>query len=202
MRYAGHVAAGLQECQEDEQNEHLRDEAEDGADTGDDAVKDQAASASRRSRLRQTALDQSRDTGNPDAVVGRIRRVAAVGSSITRRPPARQRRWCPRRRRRGSPHPAGCKLIVQGLPVLDRDGRAAAAASASNSSLSLSMASATVFGLGFDTQNASTIWSRRYIRRWRRYKRRSRCPTGASRRRTRRRSPSRSPSAPTVVTDT
>ena len=46
----GHVAAGLQERQQQEQHEHLRHEAENRADTGDDTVKDQAAAASRQRR--------------------------------------------------------------------------------------------------------------------------------------------------------
>ncbi len=41
----GHVAAGLQEGQHEEQNQHLGNEAQHGADTGDDTVKDQAASS-------------------------------------------------------------------------------------------------------------------------------------------------------------
>ena len=41
-RDTGHVAAGFEEREEQEEDEHLRHEAEHRADTGDDTVKDQS----------------------------------------------------------------------------------------------------------------------------------------------------------------
>ena len=70
----GHVAAGLKECEEQEQHEHLRNEAEDCADTGDDTVKDQTVTASSAAPAASSAIaDQNRNAGNPNAVVQRDR---------------------------------------------------------------------------------------------------------------------------------
>ena len=69
----GHVAAGFEEGQEDEQDEHLRDEAKDCADAADDAVKDQAVEPIRAVDGVQAVFHKDRDAGDPHAVVARIR---------------------------------------------------------------------------------------------------------------------------------
>ena len=76
----GHVAAGFEEGQHQEQNEHLRHEAEDRADTGDDAVEDQAVQPAvlRDVAGIQQVFDQNGNAGDPHAVVGGIRLVKAV----------------------------------------------------------------------------------------------------------------------------
>ena len=81
----GHVAAGLQEGQHQEQHQHLGHEAQHRADTGDDTVKDQAAEPLGGAGCFQTAADQCRDAGDPDAEVGGIGRVKAVLGEIVDR---------------------------------------------------------------------------------------------------------------------
>ena len=74
----GHVAAGLEEGEHQEQNEHLGNEAEHRADTGDDTVEDQAVEPVSRAGGLQTVADQDGDAGDPHAVVGGIGGVKAV----------------------------------------------------------------------------------------------------------------------------
>ena len=73
-RDAGHVAAQLQNAQQQEQDDHLRDEADDGADTGDDAVVDKGLQP-RRDVCRFHGIgDDGAQTRDPQAprAVGRI----------------------------------------------------------------------------------------------------------------------------------
>ena len=65
-----HVTARLEECKEDEQNEHLRNEAENCANTGYDTVKDEALQPVCAIYSVQTAFDDTRQTRNPNAVIG------------------------------------------------------------------------------------------------------------------------------------
>ena len=76
----GHVAAGLEEGEHQEQHEHLRHEAEHRADTGDDTVQNQAAEPVRRTGGFQTVADENGDTGHPHAVIGGVGLVKAVSS--------------------------------------------------------------------------------------------------------------------------
>ena len=83
----GHVAAGLQEGQQEEQHQHLGHEAQHRADAGHDAVQDQALEPVRGVRLVQGAFHQRRDAGHPGAVGGGIGRadvglVAFLGAQV------------------------------------------------------------------------------------------------------------------------
>ena len=84
---AGHIAAVLQEGQHDEQQEHLRDEAEDGAQAADDAVADQridqatVLGAARHKRV----VDHGGNTGNIGAVLRRVDRVGIIARSLDSR---------------------------------------------------------------------------------------------------------------------
>ena len=78
----GHVAAGLQEGQHQEQNQHLGHEAQHRAHTGHDTVIDQAAEPVGGAGRLQTIADQHGDTGDPHAVVGGVGGVKSVFSEI------------------------------------------------------------------------------------------------------------------------
>ena len=65
----GHVAAGFQNGQQQEQHQHLRHEAQNRADTGHDAIQNQAAEPFSRISLLQQVANENRDTGHPNAVV-------------------------------------------------------------------------------------------------------------------------------------
>ena len=73
-----HVAASLQECQEDEQNEHLRHKAENRADTGNDTVQNQTGQPVCTADAGQSLFYKYRNARNPNAVVCRIRSLIAV----------------------------------------------------------------------------------------------------------------------------
>ena len=73
-----HVAAGFEESQHQEQNEHLGDKAKDRADTGYDTVKDKSAQPVSCACSLKAVTDENRDTGDPYAVVGGIGRVKTV----------------------------------------------------------------------------------------------------------------------------
>ena len=62
-RDARHVAAVLQDGQEDEQHENLRHEAQNRADTGDDAVHDQAVQPVGNAEAAQQVIQQHRMPG-------------------------------------------------------------------------------------------------------------------------------------------
>ena len=69
----GHITAGLQEGQEQEQHKDLGNEAQHGAHTGHDAVQHQTVQPIGGIQSRQTPLHQYGDTGHPQpAVVGGI----------------------------------------------------------------------------------------------------------------------------------
>ena len=74
----GHVAAGLEEGEHQEQDQHLRHEAEHCADTGDDTVEDQAVEPVSRTGSVKRIADQNGDTGDPNAVIGGVGLVKAV----------------------------------------------------------------------------------------------------------------------------
>ena len=74
----GHVAAGLEEGEHQEQNQHLRHEAEHRADTGDDTVEDQAVEPVSRTGGVKRIADQNGHARDPHPVVGGIRLVKAV----------------------------------------------------------------------------------------------------------------------------
>ena len=84
---AGHIAAVLQEGQHDEQQEHLRDEAEDSAQASDDTVADQridqatVLGAARHKRV----VDHGGNTGNIGAVLRRVDRVGIIARSLDSR---------------------------------------------------------------------------------------------------------------------
>ena len=65
---AGHIAAGLEEREKQEQYEHLRYKAEDGADSGDNTVVDKSAEPVSRADLFKAVADKHRYTGHPYAV--------------------------------------------------------------------------------------------------------------------------------------
>ena len=73
-RDAGHVAAQLQDAQQQEQDDHLRDEADDGADAGDDAVVDEGLQPRRDVGRFHGIGDDGAKTRDPQAprAVGRI----------------------------------------------------------------------------------------------------------------------------------
>ena len=68
-----HVAASLQDCQQDEQYQHLRYKAQNCADTGNDTIQDQTLQPVNTVYCVQSLFDQYRNTRNPYAVVSRIR---------------------------------------------------------------------------------------------------------------------------------
>ena len=84
---AGHIAAVLQEGQHDEQQEHLRDEAEDSAQASDDTVADQridqatVLGAARHKRV----VDHGGNTRNIGAVLRRVDRVGIIARSLDSR---------------------------------------------------------------------------------------------------------------------
>ena len=69
----GHVAAALQEGQEDEQHQHLGHEAQHGAHAGYDAVQHQAGEPVGRADGGEAALHQGGDAGDPDAKLRGVR---------------------------------------------------------------------------------------------------------------------------------
>ena len=73
-----HVAAGFEESQHQEQNEHLGDKAKDRADTGDDTVKNKSAEPIGCVCSFKAVSDEHGDAGHPHAVVGGIGSVKAV----------------------------------------------------------------------------------------------------------------------------
>ena len=80
----GHVAAGFQEGQQQEQHQHLRHEAQNRADTGHDAVQNQAAEPFGSISLLQQIADQNGDAGHPHAVVRGVRLFAVAVQSGNR----------------------------------------------------------------------------------------------------------------------
>ena len=74
----GHVAAGLEEGEHQEQDQHLRHEAEHRSDTGDDTVEDQAVEPVSRTGSVKRIADQNGDTRDPYAIVCRVGLVKAV----------------------------------------------------------------------------------------------------------------------------
>ena len=72
----GHVAASLQERQQQEQHQHLRHKAQNRADASHDTIQNQAAEPLGAADLLQTVADEHRDAGNPHAVSG------SVGSAV------------------------------------------------------------------------------------------------------------------------
>ena len=120
----GHVAAGLEEGQHQKQDEHLRYEAEHRADTGDNAVEDQALQPVGAARLLQTVADQDRNARDPDAVVGRIGRVKAVGFEVGDRIDIRHAHGAVLVGVIGDVVVVGGHFILsQGLLILDHGGR-------------------------------------------------------------------------------
>ena len=77
-RDTGHVAARLKSRKQEEQDEHLRDEAEHRADTGDDTVKDKSGEPFGSVCRLKTVSYEYRYTGYPDTEVGRVGSVEAV----------------------------------------------------------------------------------------------------------------------------
>ena len=81
---AGHVAAVLQEGQHDEQQEHLRDEAEDGAQAADDTVADQRIDQATvlGAARHKGVVHHGGDAGDIGAVLCRVDRVGIVARSL------------------------------------------------------------------------------------------------------------------------
>ena len=77
---AGHIAAVLQEGQHHEQQEHLRDKAEDGAQAADDAVADQRIDQATvlGAARHKGVVDHGGDTRDIGAVLCRVDRVGVV----------------------------------------------------------------------------------------------------------------------------
>ena len=73
-----HVAAGLEEGEHEEQDEHLGNEAEDRADTGYDTVVDKAAEPGGCVCSVKAVADENGDARYPNAVISRIGSVKAV----------------------------------------------------------------------------------------------------------------------------
>ena len=81
---AGHIAAVLQEGQHDEQQKHLRDEAEDGAQAADDAVADQRIDQATvlGAARHKGVVHHGGDTRDIGAVLCRVDRVGIVTRSL------------------------------------------------------------------------------------------------------------------------
>ena len=81
---AGHVAAVLQEGQHDEQQEHLRHKAEDGAQAADDAVADQRIDQATvlGATRHKCVVDHGGNTRDIGAVLRRVDRVGIVARSL------------------------------------------------------------------------------------------------------------------------
>lgn len=77
-RYTRHVAAGLKEREEQEQNEHLGHEAEHRAHTRYDTVVDETAEPVGRARLFKSVAYKHRDSGHPHSVGGGVGLVEAL----------------------------------------------------------------------------------------------------------------------------
>ena len=75
----GHVAAGFQKTQEDEQDQHLRHEAQDSAHAADNAVQDQTLEPVSATDCVQSILSQNRDTGYPSTKLRGIRGIFHTG---------------------------------------------------------------------------------------------------------------------------
>ena len=74
----GHIAAGLQEGQHQEQDQHLGHETEDSADACDDTVKDQGFQDTGNTQLVEDSFDHDRNTGDPGAIGSGIGSLALV----------------------------------------------------------------------------------------------------------------------------
>ena len=81
---AGHITAVLQEGQHDEQQEHLRDEAEDGAQAADDTVTDERIdqAAVLGATRHKGVVHHGGNTRNIGAVLCRVDRVGIVARSL------------------------------------------------------------------------------------------------------------------------
>ena len=81
---AGHIAAVLQEGQHDEQQEHLRNEAEDGAQAADDAVADQRIDQATvlGAARHKGVVHHGGDTRDIGAVLCRVDRIGIVARSL------------------------------------------------------------------------------------------------------------------------
>ena len=81
---AGHIAAVLQEGQHHKEQEHLRDEAEDSAQTADDAVADQRIdqAAVLGATRHKGIVHHGGDTRDIGAVLRRVNRVGIVARSL------------------------------------------------------------------------------------------------------------------------
>ena len=75
-----HIAAGLQERQQQEQHQHLRHKAENRADARHDTIQDQAAQPLCAADLLKAVADEHRNAGNPHAIGGGV--GCAVGFLI------------------------------------------------------------------------------------------------------------------------
>ncbi len=74
----GHVAAGLQESQHQEQHQHLGHEAQHRTDARHNAVQNQAVEPVGSAGGFQTVADQHGDAGDPHAVISGIGLVKAI----------------------------------------------------------------------------------------------------------------------------
>ena len=79
---AGHIAAGFQKGQQQEQHQHLWDKAQHCADAGNYTIQNKAAEPLGSAGLFQTVAYQHRYTGYPNAVICRIRLIKAIGRKI------------------------------------------------------------------------------------------------------------------------
>ena len=81
---AGHIAAVLQEGQHHEQQEHLRDKAEDGAQAADDAVADQRIdqAAVLGAARHEGVVDHGGNTRNIRAILRRINRIGSIARGL------------------------------------------------------------------------------------------------------------------------
>ena len=191
----GHIAAGLQESQHQEQHQHLGNKAQNGADTGHDTVKDQAAEPVSRTGGLQRIADQNRDTGDPHAVVGGIGLVKAVLIEVSRSVHVGDANGGVLiGALRDGVVVGGHGIDGQSLLVLHVHGSGGVAVGGEGIHLSQNGISIEVFRLGVDLNAQKGLHSLHrggvlvagiVIGAW------SRCPAGASRRRTGRRWPNR-----------
>ena len=76
--YARHITAGLEEREQDEQDQHLGNEAEHSSHAADYTVEQQTVEPFGSSGGFKSALHQRRNAGNPDSVFGGVRYALGV----------------------------------------------------------------------------------------------------------------------------
>ena len=77
--YSCHIAAGFQESKHQKENQHLGHKAQNSSDTGYDTIKNQPLEPGCCVCSIKALLYNGGNTGNPDAVISRIRLIAYLG---------------------------------------------------------------------------------------------------------------------------